>query len=460
MIERRINALSFPHLTTVTARMARHAFAPNPTSIHVGFISHTLCNHRYWKTAAHHLTALRAAVQPEVANRVIRRRSVPLHGMNNVRSSAVASHPLVSLHVRAVFADAATAVGSSSAFERARAEYGTARANDLFAWRNASTWHNFVPRLHELLGQLGPTARFFVAADSEETYVELAREFPGKMLRTERTCARHDRCDDRGCEGLYAALADILSLSRADIMLASGWSSFSEVAAYWGVDDEPDRGVKPLRREFAGRDFGTIRIFSPPPTPPSPPPPPPFKPFDAQPSDTCPTREDVYNTPSEDRWSMWDDPGCHDGCEVLQCGRSAPCCVKRQHVSWPVQCMFLQYGCFQEGSRWHQSGKVVIDTRLKPYNPQPTDTCPNREDVLNTPSEDRWLMWNDPGCHDGCEVVHCGRSAPCCVKRQHVSWPASLTCFRRRFDCFREGSRWHRSGWVVIDRNQTMNTTK
>jgi len=51
---------------------------------------------------------------------------------------------------------------------------------------------------------------------------------------------------------LYS-LVDMMNLARTSLILGSGWSSYSEVAAYMGGVDG-----RPLPMLMAGRDFGNL----------------------------------------------------------------------------------------------------------------------------------------------------------------------------------------------------------
>mmetsp|Transcript_47079 Transcript_47079/g.156053 ORF Transcript_47079/g.156053 Transcript_47079/m.156053 type:complete len:164 (-) Transcript_47079:97-588(-) len=94
--------------------------------------------------------------------------------------------------------------------------------------------------------------RFYLAADSEEAYASLLKRFPNRILVTRRECAS-ERCDFRDCEGTLYALVDMLNLARTRLILGSGWSSYSEVAAYLGGSSG-----NPVPILMAGRDFGAL----------------------------------------------------------------------------------------------------------------------------------------------------------------------------------------------------------
>ena len=64
---------------------------------------------------------------------------------------------------------------------------------------------------------------------------------------------RTRRCDlDRGCAAMGIALTDVLNLARTGRLLGSGYSSFSEVARFYGAADA--LGTE-LAFEAAGVDF-------------------------------------------------------------------------------------------------------------------------------------------------------------------------------------------------------------
>ena len=106
-------------------------------------------------------------------------------------------------------------------------------------------------------------------------------------------------------------------------------------------------------------------LESPPPRPPAVPPPPPWTLITLEPSLRCPNREDVMNTPAMQRWDLWNDEKCEDGCRVEKCnlGKTAPCCVKRMQAVYPKRrrgarpCEFFAHGCFDVASSAHHLPK-------------------------------------------------------------------------------------------------------
>ena len=310
---------------------------------------------------------------------------------------------------------------------------------------------------------------FYLAADTEPAYVKLRREFPsGTIIRTERACADAERCDDRNTDAQIFALVDMLNLARTGRILGSGYSSFSEVASWLGAATHLPRSIAgPLRRvpmEVAGRHFGSIKNMSnisvSHPAP------------DLTPSESCPTWEDVMNTPIGVRWRLWqesdedqskdesgamdglsdDEKGeetdknvdeellsnvtlplqdarsnatplgrgaapCRSGCIMKHCGRTdyLPCCVRRMAAKHRLPCGELRYGCASERREHWRKGFVVVDNHTRPIIisniSNSSASCPATIDIWNTPADLRWSLWDDgPACTDRCIVrgIRCG----------------------------------------------------
>jgi len=184
-----------------------------------------------------------------------------------VARQLIADKTMVGLHIRNVFdapRDSRTfsSTTGNEAIAAAEKEYGRKGTSKLLAWRKAAHWSNFVPRITSLVRQHSLTRtsgglsqqplRFYLAADSEEAYASLLKRFPNRILVTRRECAS-ERCDFRDCEGTLYALVDMLNLARTRLILGSGWSSYSEVAAYLGGSSG-----NPVPILMAGRDFGAL----------------------------------------------------------------------------------------------------------------------------------------------------------------------------------------------------------
>lgn len=93
----------------------------------------------------------------------------------------------------------------------------------MFHWRAKSHWTNFVAEMRKLV-EAEPQLNFFVASDQDFVIDKLKEEFGGKIHSITRK--HFDRSPDQIVEGM----ADIYLLSRCRSILASNWSSFSEIA--------------------------------------------------------------------------------------------------------------------------------------------------------------------------------------------------------------------------------------
>lgn len=93
---------------------------------------------------------------------------------------------------------------------------------ELVEWRKKSDVSRFVRRLESLFSKGAQTA--FVAADLAATYTALHDHFGPKIRFLPRDTF------DRSARQLQYALADLMLLTAAPVMLASHWSSFSDVA--------------------------------------------------------------------------------------------------------------------------------------------------------------------------------------------------------------------------------------
>jgi len=183
-----------------------------------------------------------------------------LQPVDEVQKMLVADHSMIGIHVRNVFdapRDEQTnkSVEGAPAVKGAEKEYGKAVADTLLQWRRAAHWSNFVPRITSLVKSANASRvnlRFYLAADSDEAYAGLTELFPDNIIYTRRSCETK-RCDFRDCTSLVYSLVDMMNLARTRQILGSGYSSYSEVAAYLGGT----KG-KPLPILMAGRDFGEI----------------------------------------------------------------------------------------------------------------------------------------------------------------------------------------------------------
>lgn len=101
------------------------------------------------------------------------------------------------------------------------------RHRELIEWRRKSHADHFIARLDGLIAQ-GTVRRIFLAADLAETYARLAARYGERLAWLERDLF------DRSPRQLQYALADLILLAASPRLLASTWSSFSEVAERLG----------------------------------------------------------------------------------------------------------------------------------------------------------------------------------------------------------------------------------
>ena len=60
---------------------------------------------------------------------------------------------------------------------------------------------------------------------------------------------------------------------------------------------------------------------------------------------------------------------------------------------------------------------------------------------LPSPQAERWNVWSDELCEDGCFLhwCHYGKVAPCCVKRMVATWDDRVPCSVRSHGCHGDG---------------------
>ena len=232
---------------------------PEPGAVKDAFVEADLNRHLYFKSA---FIMNHPAGGWKFAQRQIQR----LTPVDRIAEMLQANKKMVGLHVRNVFdaprdAQTNTSVTGAAAVEGAQKEYGAEGARQLMMWRKASHWTNFVPRMIALLrensfrnphGLAQSPLQFYLAADSEDAYTGLTKRFPNRIKFQQRDCAS-ERCDFRDCEGMIYSIVDMLNLGRTKLILGSGWSSYSEVAAYIGGAQG-----QPVPILMAGRDFGVV----------------------------------------------------------------------------------------------------------------------------------------------------------------------------------------------------------
>lgn len=127
-------------------------------------------------------------------------------------------------------------MGTGPAFEHLSYEsadnWPAHRHAEIVKWRENSHVDRFAKKLDEML-DVGGIESIFLAADLPESYKFLKERYGDRLRFLNRTL--YDRSDAQ----LQYAAADLLLLSRANILLASNYSSFSDVAQRLAVRGRP-----------------------------------------------------------------------------------------------------------------------------------------------------------------------------------------------------------------------------
>lgn len=146
------------------------------------------------------------------------------------------AHPSqVAVHIRM-----ATGPAFDHLAHESPANWPEERHRELLAWRRRSHVDRFIARLDRLAAEQGRLT-IFAAADLAETYALLGERYGEALRFLPRTLF------DRSALQVQTAMADMILLTAAPLFLASGWSSFSDVA---------QRIAPPGRRcEQSGQDF-------------------------------------------------------------------------------------------------------------------------------------------------------------------------------------------------------------
>ena len=141
----------------------------------------------------------------------------------------------VAIHVRT-----GTGPGFDHLSYESPANWPASRHRELTEWRRKSDVSKFIARL-DALSEAGLADSVFAASDRPESYAALKDRYGSRLRMLERDLY------DRSTRQLQYALADLIQLATARRLLASSWSSFSEVA----------QRLAPRGRPFeeSGRDF-------------------------------------------------------------------------------------------------------------------------------------------------------------------------------------------------------------
>ena len=95
--------------------------------------------------------------------------------------------------------------------------------DQLHFWREKSHYSNFIKRVDQLFAE-NSELTLFLATDLPETYKVFEEYYGDKLVYLKREVY------DRSKEQIKYALADVLLLSKAQKLLGSTWSSFTELA--------------------------------------------------------------------------------------------------------------------------------------------------------------------------------------------------------------------------------------
>ncbi|SDX56139.1 hypothetical protein [Roseicitreum antarcticum] len=101
------------------------------------------------------------------------------------------------------------------------------RHSEMVEWRKKSHADHFIARL-DALRAVGGLRTIFLATDLAQTYARLAERYGADLVCLERDLY------DRSTLQIQYALADLILLARCPRLLASSWSSFSDMAERLG----------------------------------------------------------------------------------------------------------------------------------------------------------------------------------------------------------------------------------
>lgn len=136
--------------------------------------------------------------------------------------SGVRGRSDVAVHIRM-----ATGAAFDHLSYEAPANWPAHRHQELAEWRRKSHADHFIARLDTLLSE-GAIKTIFLAADLADTYARFEERYGTRLTWLERDLY------DRSARQLQYALADLILLAASPRLLASNWSSFSDVAARLG----------------------------------------------------------------------------------------------------------------------------------------------------------------------------------------------------------------------------------
>lgn len=183
---------------------------------------HVLFRSAYTLRALHRREATWAAANTEMRALIPSEEVVRI-----IASKSIGDGVFIGVHVRA----------RAVAGEIAGASYGTNATAVLEYWRSKSAPSTFIREM-----QRTDASRFVVTADCDQARAALRRLGSHVIVL--------DGCDDRSEHCVQVAFAEMLLLSRGKQLLASPWSSYSEVVSRYGG----------IRMRIAGIDFNVDSV--------------------------------------------------------------------------------------------------------------------------------------------------------------------------------------------------------
>ena len=114
------------------------------------------------------------------------------------------------------------------------------RHRELVRWRKLSGVERFIKKVDALVSE-GRADTVFLAADTADAYAAFKARFGKRIASIDRSVF------DRSARQIQYGLADMMCLARAESLLGSSWSSFTEVAQRLAARGRPIA--------FSGKDF-------------------------------------------------------------------------------------------------------------------------------------------------------------------------------------------------------------
>lgn len=142
----------------------------------------------------------------------------------------------VSVHIRM----GETIEGKLPSYEKSDGNWSAADQELINMCREKSSINAFSAYLDILISK-NPSLTIFLACDNEIGYHHMLKRYGAKISRLRRSVY------DRSSKQIQYALADAILLSKSDLLLGSNWSSFTELARRFSINNLPIK--------LAGIDF-------------------------------------------------------------------------------------------------------------------------------------------------------------------------------------------------------------